>query len=713
MRTEKEILADLEKLCQSPGYIHTLAFFCFRDNTTAFGDEITPKDLEHINPFERLIRTEISTLIGMMVKSTIDVSIPSPDTIQKQIQDTEHLLKELHDGMTASLFDVIKQEGSDHKSNNSFSSAKTLREPIFYGAESAYSFQYRDFCPQRYQKDSEWLKTNKGFTMDEAVTVVNAISTLQNEKLLTTLIKLQEKHPDHWTMLPAFSFTLKELEAKIPFPLETIKAIISGFSIPQTPCNEKFRELWDFNLTNACPIIPIEEDKFILLQSYSLLESAYESPIHWMRENDKSYYYSIGQGNRGAFTESFSAQQLEKVFGKERVFRNVRFSDNSEEVDILVVYADRAIILQAKSKTLTLAARKGNDNALQKDFKDGIQRAYDQGWKCANHLLDKHCSLIDDKGNTLNIRRNFTEVFIFCVVADHYPALSFQANNLLKYEEHEVIRPPYVMDIFFLDVMVEFLNNPLYFLSFVNRRTKYFDNISSSHEITNLAYHLKRNLWLGEYIMMSLGDDISQELDIAIRARREGLPGNPIPEGILTKFRDTPFGEWINYINEVEYDGVLDLGFFLLELNDKAVSEINYGIDLITIMSSKDKAGHDFSIAAGDGGLTVHCNYSPPDIMLRDLQHYCKKRKYIQKANKWFGIGIHTLSDKPFDLVTGSTAPWKQSDSMDNAMKGFRKLNAPQHASLKEAFKKPKKVGRNDPCPCGSGGKYKKCCFKG
>ena len=24
--------------------------------------------------------------------------------------------------------------------------------------------------------------------------------------------------------------------------------------------------------------------------------------------------------------------------------------------------------------------------------------------------------------------------------------------------------------------------------------------------------------------------------------------------------------------------------------------------------------------------------------------------------------------------------------------------------------RKPKKIGRNDPCPCGSGKKYKKCC---
>ena len=27
-------------------------------------------------------------------------------------------------------------------------------------------------------------------------------------------------------------------------------------------------------------------------------------------------------------------------------------------------------------------------------------------------------------------------------------------------------------------------------------------------------------------------------------------------------------------------------------------------------------------------------------------------------------------------------------------------------------IRKPKKVGRNDPCPCGSGLKYKKCCGK-
>lgn len=45
---------------------------------------------------------------------------------------------------------------------------------------------------------------------------------------------------------------------------------------------------------------------------------------------------------------------------------------------------------------------------------------------------------------------------------------------------------------------------------------------------------------------------------------------------------------------------------------------------------------------------------------------------------------------------------------------GFKKETEEQMKSLKplaEAFVKKKKVGRNEPCPCGSGKKYKKCCL--
>ena len=57
---------------------------------------------------------------------------------------------------------------------------------------------------------------------------------------------------------------------------------------------------------------------------------------------------------------------------------------------------------------------------------------------------------------------------------------------------------------------------------------------------------------------------------------------------------------------------------------------------------------------------------------------------------------------------------WVQSDEMDELVKDMPK---PQNIKGKNKIDfntldgKSKKVGRNDPCSCGSGKKYKKCCL--
>ena len=60
-REEKVIFAELEQLCCSPGYIHALAYLCFRDNTISFGETLEAKDLSQQFSMTRLVRTEIST----------------------------------------------------------------------------------------------------------------------------------------------------------------------------------------------------------------------------------------------------------------------------------------------------------------------------------------------------------------------------------------------------------------------------------------------------------------------------------------------------------------------------------------------------------------------------------------------------------------------------------------------------------------------------
>ncbi|WP_121316977.1 nuclease-related domain-containing protein [Paraburkholderia sp. RAU2J] len=113
---------------------------------------------------------------------------------------------------------------------------------------------------------------------------------------------------------------------------------------------------------------------------------------------DKAYQATAAQ-HRGALTEAFAARRLASVFGMERVHSNVHLAQSKGttigEIDVLVVFGDRLIIVQAKSKRLTLEARRGNDGQLRKDFAAAIQDSYDQAWLCAQAILAGDGRLLD------------------------------------------------------------------------------------------------------------------------------------------------------------------------------------------------------------------------------------------------------------------------------------------------------------------------------
>ena len=92
MREEQTIFAELESLCASPGYVHAIAYFCFRDNMMLFSGDVKAEDMRHLFSKNRLIRTETSTLIGLMLKHDIDYSLPTPHVLKEYVETTEALL---------------------------------------------------------------------------------------------------------------------------------------------------------------------------------------------------------------------------------------------------------------------------------------------------------------------------------------------------------------------------------------------------------------------------------------------------------------------------------------------------------------------------------------------------------------------------------------------------------------------------------------------
>jgi hypothetical protein len=708
LRSEQEIFDELAELCTSPGYVHAIVLLCFRDNLIRYQGEMTAEDMKHMFSPEHLVRTEISTLVGLLIKKDIDYSLPAPAITQQYLERTEELLEELHRAMGMSPLAGVDLKEAIEKGINPFITGDAFREAIFYGGESGYAFQYRDFAVKKYAADNAWLTSHKYFSIEEAREVVTALSRFHANKITDVAYQLHRSHPSEWSLLPGFCFTVDELSTFSGMKPSVVGNVLAAFTLASGEKNQGFRFLHDFNAANATPLLRRDAQTYLLFQEYSLAEALYDSPFYWMCSDPT--YLSTAMLHRGQFTEAFSRERLERVFGKQNVHLNVDIYESKGkrlgEIDVLVLFGNRAIVLQAKAKRLTLEARKGNDNQLKDDFKKSVQESYDQARECAESLGKPNLKFVTNS-QELNIPKEFKNIYIFCVVSDNYPALAFQAHQFLSIQKTDVIRPPFVMDIFTLDVMTEMLESPLYFLSYVDKRTGYADKIIASHELVLLSQHLKRNLWFEDkYDTILLEDDISADLDVAMLVRRDNVPGKRTPDGILTRIANTSVGRLLKEIEMRAEPETLDLGFVLLTLGENAVLKISKAIDVITERARHDGQGHDISMPLDEvgAGLTIHCNNTPVADAGPFLLNHCSARKYTTKVDEWHGLCLRPR-DGTVRFGVSLNYKWKQDIQMDRLTSGLRKPTA-----FEDLFNgRKRKIGRNDPCPCNSGQKYKKC----
>lgn len=712
-RDELQIFDDLAALAASPGYVHAVALMCLRDNIIYFKDKLKPSDMEHLFSRERLTRTELTTLIGLMVKNPLDLSLQPDNVVGEYVQRTDVLMKELHDAISYPMFETMFESVKAGTKPPNPWQGPGMREPIFYGTESAYVFQYRDFVPEKYGADDAWMARAKGFTAGQASTIAKVMCVLMDEKS-TRLFKDArgaKSNPETW--LPAFEFSSNEVSARSGIAQDVVDAFFGAFVF--TGNNTAFREAGDFNEVAAKPLLPTDRGTVLLFSHYAICEALYESPFFWMWD-DKAYR-PIAQEHRGAFTEKFAARRLAGVFGHEHVHANANLYRGKAvvgEADVLVIYGDRLIIVQAKAKKLTIAARKGNDEKLQADFAAAIQDSYDQGWTCANEILAGGCRLIDDNGNELKSPSSIKEIFLVSLVAEHYPALAFQASQYLKFQTTGVIRPPFVMDVFLLDTLTEMLATPLRFLSYVKLRVAVSNKLMTGHELTVLGYHLKQNLWLGEeHDLVVLEDSVVQDLDAAMLVRRDNQPGDDTPVGILTKMRGTRYESLIKQIETRADPATLELGFHLLSMDEDACRSVHHSLEAITRKTQLDGKRHDVTLASSKPpvGVCFHCNPASSPEAVSVLEIHCAKRKYRERAAQWFGVSVNPDGQVQFGFTLDF--PWEPSKELDRLTENMKPAS-PVRDVLSQYVKEVSrmKVGRNEPCPCGSGLKYKKCCLQ-
>ena len=80
-RAEQDIFDDLAALCIAPGFVHALSWMSLRDNYVMFDGTMDSEALVNSYVSERTIRTEFSTLLGLLIRQPIDLKDPAPADI--------------------------------------------------------------------------------------------------------------------------------------------------------------------------------------------------------------------------------------------------------------------------------------------------------------------------------------------------------------------------------------------------------------------------------------------------------------------------------------------------------------------------------------------------------------------------------------------------------------------------------------------------------
>ena len=576
----------------------------------------------------------------------------------------------------------------------------------------AYFQQYHNLVLQKYKYDDEWIKRNLGFSLEDGVSIIKVISS-------------GFRFSNMWNILSAFCYEPSDIAQETGIDLRKVQSFFDCFTLPEIPTNQDYKDMFDFNEVNARPLLK-HKGSYFNLQIYDLAEIFYEGLF--FKINDDGDYRDTASENRGIALEDMCFDALAAVFPAANIHRNVIVQkgngDRISEIDVLVIFGDRIIVLQAKAKRMTIQAKAGNDEALMNDFQRAVQNAYDQSVKCIDAIEAGGVTLIadDGKGQRIDlpplsdIRKSSSEqtssrhrfFYPLTVVLDPYQSLSSQAREFLDYQKADSICPPFVTDIFIFDLMYKILPSPIYFLSYLDKRTRYYERISTTSEFQLLAVHVVHNLWLENNVDFTNFDPtLSFFLDETVEKLYQPSPELKLADGYLTMIQESAVGELIKQFADSDKPEMIELGLFLLELNGSYITEINNGLKHIR-ETAKTKGESNFvsNCPSLSSGFLILCNAYDDQEAMKKLFAHCLQRKYIFKADRCFGLCLHP-EKKEIRFVLFIKEKWQFDQQTEDRVNAFLPKNA-HDGNIKL---KPRKLGRNERCYCGSGKKYKNCCL--
>jgi len=761
---KREIINQIKLLTREKGFIYSLCMIISEDLS------INLEKIDEIDNYSKLNVNEITLLLGFWIQN--DAKFLKPDS-PKDLFDLKEKICDQMDKLHSIINEVIHEKICDNFSKKDqfktieesqkdlFGKGDVLVELIFYAGTGVYDFQLMEFLEEKYKYDKKWLYKNKKIKLEELknltfkikdfIQIKNKNSIFRDLALKNLLIfdlnnkykcdakrirsilnsykytdlvlpdnkivefKAEKLVIDQELALSHFDSILDDLTDYLIFEKKDLEeevglnSLLTNFSFEiKKGCNSQLQTIGDYNVLNSKPIIKLDKGKYFIPLPFLLFKSVYENPFYWMLEDKE--YKNTSTKNRGKVSEELVYNLLLRVFGKEHTHKSVKITSkkgqDDTDIDILCILGNKALCVQVKSKKLTQLSRKGDDNQLKKDFKAAIQYAYKQGLVSREKVIENKAKFFDENGKEIILSEEINEAYIMGVTTEEFPSLTPQSHLLLDKNENDPY--PIFLTIFDLDLLCHYLNDSYDFLYYIRQRTSLMDCFEADEEIVFLGYHLINKLSKNkDYNKTVLTSDFGQLISQNYLPFKLGIDVKN-DDSIKNKWSDENFDAVCNELKSLNFPQKTDILFYLLDFSGKYRKEISNFILGTKEKTLQDNKKHDFTVVMDDNcvGFTYwSVNYNNLNRLKDDLLNYCSLRKYKFKTDNWIGFGSIKNSNNLIDVVLFNETPWKYDEKLEKLSNIFVK----NKKSIKDFY--GKKIGRNDPCPCGSGKKYKKCCL--
>ncbi|HEX6642927.1 MAG TPA: SEC-C metal-binding domain-containing protein, partial [Thermoanaerobaculia bacterium] len=386
---------------------------------------------------------------------------------------------------------------------------------------------------------------------------------------------------------------------------------------------------------------------------------------------------------------------------------------NWRECDGVVIAEvdEHLFIVEVKAGAFTYTAPANDFPAHIVSANALIDTPLGQGRKLLEYLqsADEVPIFDGDHHEVARLRHDRFKTILLCgITLDAISDLAAQAEHLKPLGVDVGSTPVWSVSLDDLRVMRDLLTNPLIFLHYLRQRRRAVASpiIRIDDELDHLALYLTHNDYLA--VAQRLGgtqppiwNAYKESIDHYYHALLTDPPTAVIPSqkmpGLLRRILDVLASE--------PKPGRFDVAATLLDLDPKGRSQVAMMID--GSLARQRNTGRVMPTSAyGATPLTIFCWHD--SVVSRDAVY---ARELTLGVASLAGEEQRLLLELTFDAdetLVGVDFEWLRPASIAPDER-TRIDELARNIYEQRVSKQEKKIGRNDPCPCGSGKKYKKC----